>query len=91
MLGENQRRNALQILQGIHKAEAGRRKAEKMKTTVCPICGLEMTKKKPNTKYCSLTCKELGRRISLLRWKKKNTGYMTKYMKRYRQKGKSIK
>lgn len=59
-----------------------------MKIIKCPICGKETAKIKPNAKYCSLACKEVGRQINRLKWKNQNSGYMCKYMKDYRRKEK---
>lgn len=51
----------------------------------CEICGAEFETSRPNKKYCSFTCKEAGQQIRRMKWKAKNIGYSTEYMRKYRE------
>lgn len=52
----------------------------------CKICGKEFEALSPNSKYCSLLCKEMGAKKNLRAWNDKNKGYITIYMRSYRKK-----
>ena len=82
-------RRALLFLQSFYTAETEGRKAERMKTVICPICGTEYQTNKPNKKYCSFACKEAGERLQRTKWEARNAGYMAEYMKAYRRKEKA--
>lgn len=50
----------------------------------CPICGAEFETARPNKKYCSLSCKEAGRRLQRMKWEGENPSYNTEYQRNYR-------
>lgn len=60
-----------------------------MSLRVCKICGKEFVSMHPNSKYCSLLCKEIGMKNNQRSWSEKNKGYITLYMRSYRKKQKS--
>lgn len=72
-------------LQRLLEGEEERRKAGKMKIVLCPICGQIQKTNKPNKKYCCFACKEAGQKIVRSKWEARNAGYMTDYMKTYRE------
>lgn len=49
----------------------------------CSICGKEFETDKKHIKYCSLECKEQGRRNSRRKWSESHPDYMTRYMRIY--------
>ncbi len=57
----------------------------------CPVCGTEFMTKKPNKKYCSFSCRDVGSRVSRMKWNDNNPDYITKYMRDYRKKLKEQK
>lgn len=59
-----------------------------MTTKICKICGKEYPAIYPNTKYCSILCKEMAHKKQMQAWNEKNQEYMTIYMRKYRQKNK---
>ena len=56
------------------------------KIVKCSICGKEFETSRPNKKYCSFVCREAGTKLTRLNWDNRHAGYMTSYMKNYRQK-----
>lgn len=57
-----------------------------MKKVCCLICGAVFETNKPNKKYCSLLCREAGRQLSQMKRKQRDPEYMTRYMRKYREK-----
>lgn len=57
-----------------------------MNIRACKICGKEFVAMSPNSKYCSLLCKEMGSKKNTRAWSDKNKGYITLYMRAYRKK-----
>lgn len=57
-----------------------------MTNRVCKICGREFEAISPNSKYCSILCKEMGSKRNMKAWSDKNKEYMTIYMREYRKK-----
>lgn len=55
-----------------------------MKKTLCPICGREFEADKPNRRYCSLECRETGRKLKRRQWENENPNYNAEYMRKYR-------
>ena len=49
----------------------------------CAICGKEFETTKPNKKYCSLSCKEAGKRLQRMKWEHENPDYNREYMREY--------
>lgn len=50
----------------------------------CPICGNAFTASKPNQRYCSIICREVGRKLKRMEWSRDNPTYNADYMRRYR-------
>lgn len=55
-----------------------------MKLVYCSICGKEFYTDAKNKKYCSLICKEAGRKLHKSLWDENNANYITEYMRTYR-------
>lgn len=56
-----------------------------MSNRICKICGKEYIAEYPNSKYCSILCKEMGNKINHKAWSDKNKDYNTIYMREYRK------
>ncbi len=52
--------------------------------SICKICGKEYEANYPNSKYCSILCREMGARNKRAAWCNENKGYMTIYMREHR-------
>lgn len=61
-----------------------------MNNRFCKICGKEFEAEHPNSKYCSILCKEMGIKRNSKAWSKKNKGYITLYMRDYRRRLKQV-
>lgn len=59
------------------KSTTGKPKKADLRRTVCPICGKEFEKQKPNAKYCSDPCRQKGRYEHRKAWEER-TGYKEK-------------
>lgn len=59
-----------------------------MKKKVCPVCGAVFETIKRNKKYCSLTCREAGKKVKAKTWHDNNPDYMKKYSREYYLKSK---
>lgn len=57
-----------------------------MVNRICKICGKEFLATSNNQKYCSFLCREIGTKQNIKAWNEKNKGYITNYMREYRQK-----
>lgn len=57
----------------------------KTKSIKCEICGRDFNTSSKNIKYCSLECREIGRRFIKRMWLDKNENYMRDYMRAYRK------
>lgn len=60
-----------------------------MREIKCEQCGKTFTTEAPNSKYCSLDCREIARRAKRLEWESKNEGYNCTYARLRRKKEKS--
>lgn len=57
-----------------------------MKKAICSICGREYETAATNSRYCSLACKEKGRKERRAAWEAAHPAYNREYMKAYRKK-----
>lgn len=57
-----------------------------MRELECVQCGEKYFTEAPNSKYCSLECREAARRTKRLEWENRNAGYNRDYARRFRRK-----
>lgn len=55
------------------------------RTVKCLLCGAEFETTAPNVKYCSIGCKENGRKAKREIWERSNEGYYKEYEKKRRK------
>ncbi len=50
----------------------------------CALCGNEYETRMPNSKYCSLVCREAARKAARREFDEANPNYRKEYMRAYR-------
>lgn len=52
-------------------------------TKICKMCGREFEAERSNAVYCSLVCREAGRKVSRNNWNRANKDYYRQYAEKH--------